>query len=143
MIRLNLHPFQYFRYLHRRLPAQQVGQNTVVVGVQMLHHDEGHSGIHRKVGQQIGDRFDAPCRGSNPDNDGVGFPSTRRSSSSRIRSISVVTLGPRFEPHVVPRFFPSVCGLAGYGYREGDSYAQCARCLWPILFHLLAIFNIR
>lgn len=123
MIRLNLHPFQYFGYLHRRLSAQQVGQNTVVIGVQMLHHNEGHSGIHRKVRQQIGDRFDTACRGSNPYNDGVGFPSARRPSSSRIRSISVVTLGPRFEPHVVLVSFLQSVELAGYGYREGDSSA--------------------
>jgi hypothetical protein len=100
MIRLNLHAFQYFRYLHRRLPAQQVGQDTVVVGVQMLHHNEGHSGIHRKVGQQIGNRFDAACRSSNSHNDGVGLLATRRPSSSRIRSVSVGTLRLRFEPHL-------------------------------------------
>ena len=48
--------------------GQQVGEDAVVFGVQMLDENVGHAGVGRKIAEQVGDRFDAAGGGADGHN---------------------------------------------------------------------------
>ena len=54
-------------------PGQQVAQLALVLGVEVLHHHNGHAGFLRQVREQVAECLQAPGRGANPHDDEWGI----------------------------------------------------------------------
>ena len=54
-------------------PGQQVAQLALVLGVEVLHHHDGHAGVLRQVREQVAECLQAPGRGPNPHDDEWGI----------------------------------------------------------------------
>jgi hypothetical protein len=53
MVGDNGHALRGLDHRHRRLPGQEVDQQALVVGVEMLDQDEGHAAFRRHVRKEI------------------------------------------------------------------------------------------
>ncbi len=68
-----------FRYRHRRRPPQDIGQQALVGGIEMLHEYDGEAGIGRQIGQQTPEYLE-PTRGCPNPHYCDSCPGTRRHS---------------------------------------------------------------
>ena len=63
MVGLDSHAFFHFDDRQFRSSSQQLGQNTLVLGRQMLYQNKGHPTLYRKRAQKLLKRFKAAlCR---------------------------------------------------------------------------------
>ena len=48
-------------------PGQEIGQPALMAGVEVLHEHEGHPGLRRQTGQELGEGLEAPGGSADPD----------------------------------------------------------------------------
>ena len=47
--------------------GQEIGQPALVAGIEVLHEHEGHPGLRRQIGQELGEGLQAPGGSADPD----------------------------------------------------------------------------
>ena len=76
------------RHGNRGLLRENLGQQTLVPGVEMLHDDIGHPGRRGKSAQKLGDGFEPSRRGSDADDrQACADPHANRPGEYRPRTV--------------------------------------------------------
>ena len=74
------HPVGDFDDAHGGFACEQLRENAVMGGVQVLDEDEGHACVGWKMTQKVGQRFDTAGGGANRDNGWVSGRPRHRGS---------------------------------------------------------------